>query len=135
MTSKTIRIVSVPTNDIVDWESFHDVFQERFRFAAYYGRNLNAWVDLMTSLDTPGQVDALSVDPGVIVGLQLDDAADFARRAPDLYAAIIECVAFVNIRRREAGGEPLLALLLSGHFPPRVADLPRVDPTRSLAAT
>src|SRR5580704_15494921 len=104
MTSKTIQIASVPTKDIIDWESFHDVFQERFSFAAYYGRNMNAWIDLMTYLDAPGQVDALSVDPGVIVGLQLDDAADFARRVPDLYAAIVECVAFVNYRRCETGG-------------------------------
>jgi hypothetical protein len=127
VTLKTIQVVSVPTKDIVDWESFHDVFQERFRFAAYYGRNMNAWIDLMTYLDAPGQVDALSVDPGVIVGLQLDDAADFASRAPDLYAATIECVAFVNDRRRRAGGEPLLALVISGHFEHR----PEPETTRN----
>jgi hypothetical protein len=117
MTVKAMHVVTIPTEDILDWESFHDVFQRRFKFAAYYGRNMNAWVDLMTYLDLPGQADALSVDPGVIVGLRLDDAATFARRAPNLYAAVVESVAFVNHRRLRAGKEPLLALLLSGHFP------------------
>lgn len=107
-------IITVPTGDIVDWASFHDVFQARFKFAAYYGRNLNAWIDLMTYLDEPGQVDALSVDPGEIVGLRLDDAAEFAGRMPDLYRAIIESVALVNARRVEAGKTPLLEIVPGG---------------------
>lgn len=117
MTMKAMHVVTVPTENIFDWDSFHDVFKERFEFADYYGRNMDAWIDLMTYLDEPGQVDALSVDPGVIVGLRLDDAANFARRAPDLYAAVVECAAFVNYRRLKVGREPLLAILLSGHFP------------------
>lgn len=117
MTMKSMRIVTVPTEGIVDWASFHDVFQERFKFAAYYGRNMNAWVDLMTYLDEPGQVDALSVEPGVIVGLRLDDAAEFARRMPELYGAIVDGVAVVNARRGEAGKAALLEIAPKGQFP------------------
>ena len=109
-------VVKVPTEKIVDWDSFHDVFQDVFKFADYYGRNMNAWIDLMYYLDLPGQVDAISVEPGVVVGLRLDDAANFARRTPDLYAALVECAAFVNHARLKAGQEPLLAILPSGDF-------------------
>jgi hypothetical protein len=34
-------------------EDFHDIFNEAFGFPAFYGRNMNAWIDCLTSLDAP----------------------------------------------------------------------------------
>jgi len=45
--------VTVPVEKITDWPSFHDVFQETLGFPKFYGRNMNAWIDCMTSIDTP----------------------------------------------------------------------------------
>lgn len=117
MTVNAMLIITVPTEDIVDWASFHDVFQERLKFAAYYGRNMNAWIDLMTYLDEPGQVDTLGVDPGVIVGLRLDEGVAFASRMPDIYSALVEGVASVNERRRDLGKPALLEILPSDQLP------------------
>lgn len=113
MNARPLRIIDVPAAEIIDWESFHDVFARVFQFADYYGRNFNARIDLMTYLDLEGQVDALVVPPGTLVGLRLRGAESFAARAPELYQAIIDGVTFVNFRREEMGEEPLLSLLPS----------------------
>ena len=104
-------IIDVPVRRIVDWTTFHDVFAEVLGFPAFYGRNMDAWIDCMTCADDP--------DAGMVrqlMALQIDDAADFARRCPEQFNALIECTAFVNYRRVETGGTPVLSLLLSGHM-------------------
>lgn len=112
-----ITLVSIPTNLITDWESFHEVFAEVLGFPAFYGRNMDAWNDCMTYADEP---DALmltrAVLPGELLGLQIDNASDFAARCPEQFKALIECTAFVNYRRIEIGGTPVLSLLISGYF-------------------
>ena len=45
------RVVPIDCDGIVDWNSFHDTMIEAFGFPGWYGRNMNAWVDLMTYLD------------------------------------------------------------------------------------
>ena len=57
-------------------------------------------------------------NPGEMLTLRLDGAADFATRCPDQFNALVECTAFVNLRRQNIGEPPFLSLLLSGHFPP-----------------
>ena len=46
-------LVRIDTTKIRDWASFHDVFTEIFGFPDFYCRNMDAWVDCMTSLDDP----------------------------------------------------------------------------------
>jgi RNAse (barnase) inhibitor barstar len=46
-------IVRIDTTKIRDWASFHEVFSEAFGFPDFYGRNMDAWIDCMTSLDDP----------------------------------------------------------------------------------
>lgn len=110
-------LFEVPVKRIVDWTSFHDVFAELLGFPDFYGRNMNAWIDCMTDADDPntGMVRA-AVQPGHLMTLQIDDAADFEKRCPEQFKALIECAAFVNYRRVEIGGTPVLSLLLSGHM-------------------
>ena len=104
-------IVRVDGRRITDGDSFHAVFAEAFGFPAFYGRNLDAWIDCMTSLDAPGDgMTAVHAPPGGVVTLHLEHANDFARRCPELYDAIVECTAFVNLRRIEVGQPVVLAL-------------------------
>jgi hypothetical protein len=104
-------IVRLDTRRITDWESFHDVFAEAFGFPAFYGRNLNAWNDCMSSLDAPEDgMTAIHAPPGGVVTLLLEHVDDFARRCPAHYDAIVECSAFVNLRQIERGAAPVLAL-------------------------
>ncbi len=98
-------LVSIPTDLIADWDSFHDVFAKALGFPAFYGRNMNAWIDCMSYADdADAQMLVGAVLPGELLVLQVDNAADFAARCPEQFKALVECSAFVNYRRAEAGG-------------------------------
>jgi hypothetical protein len=45
--------VRIDGSQLTDWESFHKVFAGVLGFPAFYGNNMDAWIDCMTSLDTP----------------------------------------------------------------------------------
>ena len=110
-------IISIPTDQITDWDSFHVAFQAALGFPGFYGRNMDAWIDCMTCVDDPPSgMSTACVAPGELMTLRIDNAAQFRRRCPEQYDALIECAAFVNYRRMERGGTPVLALLLIGYF-------------------
>jgi len=107
-------VVRIESERIRDWETFHTVFAESFGFPAFYGRNMNAWIDCMTYLDDIGAgMTTVHCEPGRVVTLLLEHAAAFATRCPEQYAALVECAAFVNFRRLESGGTAVLALAFS----------------------
>jgi len=110
-------LVPIPTNLISDWASFHAVFAEVLGFPDFYGANMDAWIDCMTYADDPeAQMIARGVQPGELLTLQIEEASDFGARCPEQFKALVECTAFVNYRRVEVGGRPMLALLMSGCF-------------------
>ena len=76
-------LVWIDTTKIRDWASFHDVFSEAFSFPDFYGRNMNAWIDCMTSLDdlAAGML-RIHASKGGVVTLQLDGIDGFAERCP-----------------------------------------------------
>ena len=103
--------VAIDTAQIIDWESFHTVFAETFGFPDFYGHNLNAWIDCLSSLDTPDAgMTTVHAPPGGVLLLALLGVHDLASRCPDIYAAIIEATAFINYRRAEVGQPPVLCL-------------------------
>ena len=107
--------VQIDGRRIKDWSSFHDCFSETLGFPAFYGRNMNAWNDCMTSLDAPD--DGLSnvhVAIGDVLVLCISGAADLKKRCPEIYDALVECSAFVNYRRIEKGEQAVLALSFYG---------------------
>ena len=103
-------IVRVPTNEISDWSTLHDVFARILGFPDFYGRNMDAWIDCLTYADEDDGMRNIGVPAGDVLTLQLDDVASFRSRCPEQYAAVVECAAFVNWRRIEAGDRPILAL-------------------------
>ena len=104
-------IVRVSLDRVTDWDSFHTRFAEALGFPDFYGRNMNAWVDCLTSADHPedGMTTVVAGD-GDVVTLLLDGVAEFASRCPELYEALIQNAAFVNWRRVKMGERPILAL-------------------------
>ena len=111
------QVVIIPTERIVDWNTFHDVFDEALGFPDFYGRNLNAWIDCLTSADdAESGMIARPVAIGDLLTLSICNAAEFKQRCPAQFTALIECTAFVNYRRREVGEGPILALLIDGFF-------------------
>jgi hypothetical protein len=107
-------LVRIDTTKIRDWASFHDVFSETFGFPDFYGRNMDAWIDCMTSLDDPAAgMSRIHTPAGGLVTLQLDGVDGFAERCPEQYPAVVDCCAFVNWRRIESG-EP--AVLIPSYY-------------------
>jgi hypothetical protein len=111
MSKSTGHVVSIDADAIVDEASFHDVFSQALGFPSFYGRNLNAWVDCLSSLDEPaGGLCSVQLVPGELLTLIVDNARSFRERLPDLFAAFLEAAAFVNWRRIKSGEAPVLVL-------------------------
>lgn len=103
--------VTVDASGILDWPSFHFVFAKAFGFPAFYGHNMDAWIDCMRDLDDPGAgMSTVHAPPNGIVLIKVLNAEAFWIRCPEQAAALSDCVALVNQRRCEQGGAPVLAL-------------------------
>ena len=105
------NMVSVDCLKITDWETFHDEFAATFGFPNFYGRNLDAWIDCLTSLDKPEDgMTSIHATQDQTLTLQLENVVPFRENHPDLYAAIIKSAAFVNWRRLEVGEPAVLSI-------------------------
>jgi RNAse (barnase) inhibitor barstar len=85
---------------ISDWESFHTVFSKEFMFPSYYGKNMDAWIDCMSDLDSEGEM----------ISIWIKNVNALKSENQEIYMALIECSAFVNYRYVSEGGSPLIAL-------------------------
>ena len=100
---------------MIDWHSFHREFARVFGFPDFYGKNMDAWIDCLTSLDAPEDgMSSVHCEPGAVVTLELENEKDFESRCLEQYKAVIECAAFVNWRRLEVGKPSVLALSFRG---------------------
>jgi hypothetical protein len=101
-------VVRIDARRMTNWDTFHRVFADAFGFPDFYGRNMNAWIDCMTSLDEPEDgltsIHGSANDPVI---LQIDYANSLSK---ELFEAITECSAFVNWRKLEVG-EPAVLML------------------------
>ena len=105
-----MAIVDITTSGIHDWDSFHDVFATALGFPDFYGRNMNAWVDCLTYADLDDGMRNVTVGPGEVLTLQLQDVRNFRSRCREQYEAVVEGAAFVNWSRIEQGARPIIAL-------------------------
>lgn len=104
-------IVKVETNMIRDWDTFHQEFDRVFGFPDFYGCNMDAWIDCMSSLAYPDDgMTRIHCEEGKVITIELEDARVFKERCPDQYDALVECTAFVNWRLIEGGQQPVLTL-------------------------
>lgn len=111
MSSGRAVTVRIDADGITDTDSFHCVFASAFGFPDFYGRNMNAWIDCLTSLDDPGAgMTTVHVGRGESLTLVVDQAQGLKERCPQVFAAMVECAAFVNWRRIEVGMHPVLTL-------------------------
>jgi hypothetical protein len=103
--------VSIDLREISDWLSFHTIFKQKMGFPDFYGMNMDAWIDCMSCVDVPedGMSSIHAPSSGVLV-LALHSVADFKKRCPEIFEALVDCAAFVNYRRLEAGTPPVLSL-------------------------
>lgn len=106
-----MKIIKIPIDKIKNWRTFHKVFSKTLGFPDFYGENMDAWIDCMTSIDEPDDgMSTIHIPKGDFLVLDLGECTDFAIRCPEQFEAILDCTAFVNYRRLEAGEEPVLSL-------------------------
>jgi RNAse (barnase) inhibitor barstar len=98
---------------LTDWDSFHTVFASTFGFPDFYGRNINAWIDCMTSLDAPEDglttVHGTESDPVVLYMENMDKVPD------EILKALIEDAAFINYRKLKVGEPAVLIMAFWRH--------------------
>lgn len=110
-----MQTILIDLSPITDESSFHQIFADSFGFPEYYGNNMDAWIDCMSSLDdTPNQASNVQLAKGELLTLQLHNVSSFKESNRELYDELIECSAFVNFRRIEKGYGPVLVVSFSG---------------------
>ncbi|MGO4570226.1 barstar family protein [Rhizobium sp. 2YAF20] len=106
-------VVKINAAQISDWQSFHAVFKRELGFPAFYGENMDAWIDCMTYLDDPNSgMTSFNLRPDELAILEISNTRSFKEKCPDQYEALIDCSAFVNSGDPKSGGSPILALTL-----------------------
>jgi RNAse (barnase) inhibitor barstar len=106
-----VQRASIDCDKITDWESFHSEFDRVFGFPDFYGRNMDAWIDCMTSIDEPPDgLTSIHCEKGSFLTIECKNMGSLKERCPEQYLAIIECSAFINFRRIEVDDPPVLAL-------------------------
>jgi RNAse (barnase) inhibitor barstar len=101
-----MEIVRLDTNSIVDWTSFHRVFADLMGFPHFYGMNMNAWIDCMSSLDDSGMT-RFALEPHEQLTIEVLNTEQFAESLPEIFTAFITCTAFVNQRYLDSADQPV----------------------------
>ena len=102
--------VALDGTTITDWESFHSVSARVFGFPAFYGRNLNAWIDCLTYLDDG--MSRFNLPPEEDLRIEVTHSAEFRKRAREQFDALVDAVRAVNSRNAAMGERGRLVLSL-----------------------
>ncbi|MFA5304766.1 MAG: barstar family protein [Candidatus Omnitrophota bacterium] len=101
-------------NAIKDWDSFHDVFTEVFGFPDCYGRNMDAWIIRMMSIDDPdSSLTTVKVSEGENLTLEILNGGSLRKRCPEILDTLSNSLSLVDFRRIGAGKDPVLSLWYS----------------------
>lgn len=104
--------VTLDFNKITDWSSFHSACQEAMGFPDFYGRNMNAWIDCMSSIDAPDEgMSKVTVTPGDSLDIILLGTEAGYKHCPEVMRELLECAAFVNQRFIEANSATRIKLV------------------------
>lgn len=93
---------------IDSWNAFHDQCAAVFGFPDFYGRNMNAWIDCLTYVREGDGMSRFSLGPDEALVIEIAGTREFNHRAPEVFDALTECAASVNLRHVEMGERPAL---------------------------
>ena len=103
--------VRLNTDQITDWQSFHEVCKAEMGFPDFYGMNMNAWIDCLSYLDEDDGMTRFRLVENEALHIEITDTEGFKSRLPEIFHALVECAAFVNRRYIEAGKTPSISLV------------------------
>lgn len=75
--------VKLESKKILDWETFHSVCKEAFGFPDFYGANMDAWIDCLTSLDEGDGMSRFHLAENEQLNIEVVNSADFCSRLPE----------------------------------------------------
>ena len=91
--------ISIDFSKIVDWQSFHAQFKEKMGFPDFYGNNMNAWIDCMSSIDAPADgMSSVLVGKSTTSDIVVIHTEKALKTCPEVLQGLIECTAYVNLR-------------------------------------
>ncbi len=105
-------VVSLDGRRIGDWNAFHAECRVVFGFPDFYGENMDAWIDCLSSLRDGDAMSKFTLAPDETLRIELLHAAALQQKAPEILDALEDCAAEVNERCIEKGQKPPLSLLL-----------------------
>jgi hypothetical protein len=115
-------VISIAADQITDWPSFHDVFKHALGFPDFYGRNMDAWIDCMTSVDSAAdRLTTVTVPHGELLVLKIEDLLGFKRRCLEQYSALIEWLTPGTPRASSNDSEVDRAVIALRHWIGRIA--------------
>lgn len=85
--------------EINTWTKFHDYFSKFPGFPYYYGKNLNAWIDVVQDLE----------DSTYLIRVQVGGDLNELHKN-EFYVAILDCVAFINMRKLDDGSNMFISV-------------------------
>ena len=104
-------LAKIECDNISDWLSFHSEFSRVFGFPGFYGKNMDAWIDCMSSLNNPEEgMTTIHCEEGKRITIELKNAKKLKENHPEIFNAINECTAFVNYRLINSNQYAVLAL-------------------------
>ncbi len=91
-----LKSIRFTMQQLASWESFHDSFAQALGFFDGYGRNMDAWIDCMSSLQPDDNLTEYSIADDEVLGLELEDFESFSREHPEQCAELLQCTAFLQ---------------------------------------
>ncbi len=107
-----MALVRLNGTDISDWNSFHGVCRTAFGFPAFYGDNMDAWVDCLSYLRDDEGMSKFRLGPDEILQIEVVDAELMRKQVPDILDEMAFCVDAINERYADYGEKPALQLIL-----------------------
>src|SRR3569832_2556165 len=81
---------------IADWPSFHRESRQKFGFPDFYGNNMDAWIDCLSSLREPDSgMTSFALASDEILRITVDHSAALRKKSPQLLTALEECTVVV----------------------------------------
>jgi len=104
--------VRLDGSEITDWNAFHTACRTAFGFPDFYGCNMDAWIDCLSSLREDDGMSRFRLEGDDMLCIEVLHTDALRQQAPAILAALEDCTAEVNERYAESGEKPALALLL-----------------------
>ena len=84
----------------------------KFGFPEFYGCNLDAWIDCLSTLRDDDGMSAFNLAQDEKLQIEITDSDVLRNNAPQILDALPDCVDAVNERHIENGEKPAIELLL-----------------------